>query len=302
MLRISNRVSFKDPVGRVYSTDQMILSLRNNAKIYTVADNQRYLFVHLSGDDHPPESQIRVMAEWSSDLTAKSNVLWPEMECYRLDDDAFCGFLAQRINIPDDIISLRQFLALDDPCHGDLSLILTIGLNLAKCIFALHHCAKNYVIGDLHPRDFYVSSGGQVFSFNAYRSSLDTQLITDRRYLAPEYIAAQSRLTKSSDSFSFALILFELLTGIFPFGTHEPDTVFDNEQIEDMLINGESIYYFNHSQQCMAVESRLQNISPDLAEMFRLTFDYCGCNRYDEMRPSIEDWINVLERQTVNTK
>lgn len=300
MLRIQNRLSFKDPVGRVYTTDQLLLPLRDNAKIYTIADNCRYLFVHISGDDHPTENQIRVMAECSSELMAKNNVLWPEMECYRLDDDTFCGFLARRINISDDVMTISQLLSSNSHDEINISHNLIIGLNLAKCILAVHKTARRYVIGAPHPQDFHVSPDGQVFCCNIYRNDLDIQNITDKRYLAPEYIAMESGLTQLSDSFSFALILFELLTGMFPFGTHDPGLKYDDEQIEDMLLNGESIFYYGNTQRCAEVESQLSGISPALSELFHLTFDYCGCSRYDELRPSILEWIQVLENLADN--
>lgn len=295
MLRIQDCLSFKDQVGREYKTEKMVLSLRENAKVYTVMENNQYLFVRFLGENNPSESRIRTMCDCSSAEIVKANVLWPELICYQLDNDMFCGFLAKRIDVPTDLSLISELILQTDPSNIDVAARLNIGLNLAKCIQAVHRTSRRYVIGAPQPRDFYVDSDGHVFFFYAYRCDLDVREQYNSLYIAPEYKTMQSGLTHRSDAFSFAMILFILLTGIFPFGAHKPDTIFDEDQITDMILNGESVYYYENSPQSVKIDISLSAISPDISRLFRLTFDYCGQSRYDDRRPCIDDWVAVLE-------
>lgn len=294
MLRIQDCLLFKDPVGRVYKTSEMVLSLRENAKVYTITESGQYVFVRFVGENHPPESMIRTMCDCPVHTMANANVLWPEMVCYLLDSDAFCGFLAKQINIPDNLFVLSQIMAPD--CLADIPLDhrLLIGLNLARCIQAVHQTTRKHVIGVPQPEDFHVAPDGRVFFCYAYRCGIDIGDRTNSVYLAPEYRMMQSGLSFGSDSFSFAMMLFLLLTGVLPYGSHEPETRFDDEQIADMIINGESIYYYENSPKVIRLEQKLSSISTDLARLFRMTFDYCGQNRYDEHRPTMEEWVAAL--------
>ena len=295
MLRINDCVSFKDPVGRVYKTDEMVLSLGENARIYTVTDCNQYVFVRFIGEDSPLESIIRQMCDCSSDEMAKANVLWPERVCYQLDDDLFCGFLARRIDIPSDLTLLNRLISPAGSSKVNMKDKLARGLNLARCIRAVHETSQKYIIGAPEPRDFHVTPDGCVLFCRAYRCALNTDDPINSLYVAPEYKAMQCGLTPQGDAFSFAVILFELLTGKFPFGAHEPEANFDNDQIADMILNGESIYYYENLSRSMEIDRMISAISPDLSRLFRRTFDYCGQNRYDEYRPSITEWIAVLE-------
>lgn len=297
MLRIQDSLTFKDPMGRVYKTNEMILSLRDNAKIYSVADSNQYLFVRFVGDNHPSESVIRTMCDCASNEMAKANVLWPERICYRLDDDMFCGFLARAIDISSDLITLNQLILPDVLSETEITKKLTVGLNIAKCIHAVHRTSKRYVIGVPRPRDFHVAPDGRVLFCYAYRCDMDIRDQYNSIYAAPEYRSMQGNLSSKSDAFSYAMILFSLLTGVLPFGSHEPQTIFEETQIADMILNGESIYYYENAPQAVAIDQMLSEISPELAMLFRLTFDYCGLSQYDAARPSIVDWINTLEKR-----
>ena len=294
MLRIQDCLSFKDPVGRVYKTNEMVLSLRENAKVYTISDSNQYVFVRFIGENHPSESMIQTMCDCSSDMMAKANVLWPEMVCYLLDSDAFCGFLAKRVDIPENLSLLSQIMVSAQLTNIDLNQRLRIGLGIAQCIQAVHQTSRKYVIGVPQPRDFHVTPDGRVFFFYAYRCDMDLRDQLDSVYLAPEYRSMQGGLSFSGDSFSFAMILFNLLTGVQPYGSHAPESHFDDEQIADMVINGESIYYYENSPHAQNIESILASISTSLSNLFRSTFDYCGQNQYDERRPSISEWIGAL--------
>lgn len=295
MLRIPNSLSFRDPAGREYRTQSMILTLRDNVKLYTVADNDRYVFVHFPNGNYPSEGEIYAMCNSFSEQTAEANILWPKMVCFSTENDQFCGFLAKQLDFSGELTPLSRLMEPDILNSLSTEQRLSIGLNLAGCFHAVHRVPRGYLLGAPQPRDFHVSQDGRVFFLYAYRHDLDFYSQQNSLYLAPEYRAMQQKnLSTKSDAFSFAVMLFILLTGVFPFGAHDPGTEFSNGNIADMILNGESLYYYESSPQTVATEQMLTDISPELAGLFRKTFDYCGKIRYDENRPSIDEWIDAL--------
>lgn len=296
MLKIQKRISFKDPVGRLYTTDALLLTLEDDTTVYTVENSNRYLYVHLSGQWQPTENQVLAMTGRFDEQLAKYNILWPELECCHPDSDLLCGFLTPRIDLPAGLSTVRELITVGSPDRDTLRHNLKVGLNLARCIEAFHRMPRRMALGAPHPGEFYADAQGEVFSCSAYSHVLDTYIPGDERYLAPEYITGQRGFSRESDAFSFALMLFELLTGAFPFGAHAPEECYDNGQITDMILNGESIFYYANAAESIRVEQELFQISPALPEMFRLAFDYCGRRRYEDLRPSVSDWIEVLEQ------
>ncbi len=269
--------------------------LRDNAKLYTVANNDRYVFVHFPNENYPSESEIQTMCNSFSTQTAEANVLWPERPCYNIEDDQFCGFLAKQLDFSGEFTPLSRLMESDSLISLSTEQRLSIGLGLAGCFHAVHKVPRGYLLGAPQPRDFHVSQDGRVFYLYAYRHDMDFTGQQNSLYLAPEYRSMQQRnLSVKSDAFSFAVMLFVLLTGVFPFSTHNPGMEFDNEVIADMILNGESLYYYESSQKTIETEQLLMDISPELAGLFRQTFDYCGKIRYDENRPTMDAWINVL--------
>ncbi len=292
MLRIQNCLQFKDPVGRIYQTGERLLSLRDNAQVYSLVDNDQYLFVWFVGDNHPSENAIQTMCDCASDACVNANVLWPELICYRLDDDMFCGFLTKAIPVGQELTVLSRAL----PEQMDIKERLILGRNLANCIHAVHCTSRRYVLGAPQPGDFHLASDGRVVFCYAYRCAMDVRDSLNSVFVAPECRTMQSGPSAKADAFSFAMILFLLLTGTLPFGAQDPEADFDEEQIVDMILNGESIYYYENLPQAMALEKKISDISPALARLFRETFDYCGYAKYDDRRPDMEDWITVLEK------
>ena len=292
MLRIQNCLQFKDPVGRIYQTGERLLSLRDNAQVYSLTDNDQYLFVWFMGENHPSENAIQTMCDCASDACVRANVLWPELICYRLDDDMFCGFLTKAIPMGPELTVLSRVL----PKEVDIKQRLTLGRNLANCIHAVHQTSRRYVLGAPQPGDFHLAADGRVVFCYAYRCAMDVRDAHNSIFVAPECRAMHSGPSAKADAFSFAMILFLLLTGTLPFGGQDPEANFDEEQIVDMILNGESIYYYEYLPQAMALAEKISAISPALSQLFRETFDYCGYTRYDDHRPCMEDWIIALEK------
>jgi hypothetical protein len=290
------KISIKDLAGREYQTDRLVLTLRDQAEIHSLRGNDQYLFVRFVGTNHPFEHEISTMCDRASDLMVQANVLWPERICYDRDTDVFCGFLAKTLPIPFKPSTLDSLLCtpLTDP--PDTVQKLTIGHNLAKCIHTVHQATGDHVFGVPHPEDFYVTPEGQVLFCYAYRHTLDTHSRLNSIYSPPEYRTTPITLSTAGDAYSFSMMLFLLLVGKLPFGAHAPQTEFSEAQICDMILNGESIYYYANAPQTLEIDQMLISISPDLSNLFRLTFDYCGLNQYDAERPTMTDWVTTLEK------
>lgn len=296
MLRIQECFSFKDAVGRVYKTADMVLSLRENTKVYKVEGRPKYLFVRLGEERHLLERAIRTMCECSSDNLVNAKVLWPEFVCYQLDDDLFCGFLARFCEIQEDLSLLSELVFPEDNHRDNCSFAISTGLSLAKCIRAIHQTSRRFIVGAPRPMDFHVDSDGQVYYFYAYRCGMDMLDQSDNIYLAPECRMMEGCLSQKSDSFSFAMIFFLLLTGRLPFGECASIRDYDQGEIIDLILNGESVYYYKNSSQAKSIDKLISSISLDISTLFRLTFDYCGQSSYDKYRPTIDNWITAIEK------
>lgn len=294
MLRFQDNYTFQDPLGRTYATADPLLTLPQQITIYAVAGVADRLFVRFPADAEDISGGIRVMSAYASDQMAKNNVLWPEMECRDLTTDAFCGFLAAAIPVDSQMQPMDQWMARNRG-QIDERTALKIGLGLARCMQTLHETGAGYVMGAPEPRDFYVSDDGTVCCYHACQYGLQGQVLAGR-YMAPELICGQGGATPRSDAFSFALILFELLTGFFPYGAHVPEQEASDQQIRDWMLDSESLYYYADVPVCAQILDRVCAIDQRLDELFYLTFDYCGQSTYDAQRPSLQEWTDILEK------
>lgn len=301
MIRISDAFTFKDSAGILYSTTNLLMSLRDGVSIYAVAGVDDYVVVSFPPENVPVLYEIRKMTECS---ICKPNILWPQRELYSVPDEKFCGFLANKVEISAQFYSLQQLMEQRKQSTTlsvqEIQRYLTTGLHLAQCIHTIHSTEKNYVIGNIEPEEFYVDNDNNIYYYSIYRSCQHPHSVTNHWYLSPELISCPNSSTfysKESDSFAFALILFQLLTGIYPFldqNMHKPLTI---EQLQSYMLDGISIYYAEDSPLCIQTEQLLTNISPAIADRFRCTFDYCGSESYTKNRPSIEDWIDALTKE-----
>ena len=307
MIRLSDAFTVKDAAGTLYATANLLLSFETGGKLYEIAGKDDQWIVSFSGADAPTLHELRKMGSCQIEHSCDYLILWPKRELYALSSEQCCGFLAQKDAVAAERISLSQMIRTRKE-HPDLPSAqirpyLIAGLHFARCIDAIHSTPMGYVIGAFDPREFEIDSRKKVYYFCAYDCGRSRLRVKDYRYLAPELIACPAQIppfSKTSDAFAFALILFELITGRYPFADVRGEAL-QNGELEKAMLDGESIYYQESSPACVQTEQFLLSISRELAQAFRDTFDYCGAETYTADRPSLKEWISLLERTLVRT-
>lgn len=291
MLKLNDILELKDSAGNIYAAAELLLEL-DDIKIYAVAENEKEVMVRFLTDKKPLLYELRRMCGRDSERLAKSGILWPKKELFNISDELYCGFLAHRFDFPKELFPLSDVL---NRGGDEINFRLNVALNLTRCFDAVNSTARGYVIGDAEPDDFFVDSIGNVFYFHAYNCSRSDLIPKSLRFTAPELIDFSGRMggfSAESDAFALAVILFRLLTGVYPFG-FDTDNI-DDDTLADLMLNGESVYFYESSPECERVEKALGIISPTLAEHFKAAFDYCGRESYTDGRPTVSDWLQVL--------
>ncbi len=304
MISLFDVFTVKDFAGILYSTQNLLFSLNPDVKIYEIAGNHDSFIVYFASGHAPKPYELRKMSECRiKNNTSDHMILWPQRELYTLSDEQCCGFLAKKETIASDLITLSQMMEqrkkIPKLSGNDIKNYLAVGLNFAKCIDAIHSTEKNYVIGAFDPEEFHIDSEKKIYYFYAYDCGRSNLTLKNYHYLSPELIHyGQWKLpfSEDSDSFAFALILFQLLTGHYPFAISTPEHELTQDTVIKYMLDGESIYYYDNSPQCIRIEHFLSEISPEIAETFRYVFDYCGNENYTADRPTIKEWIQILKK------
>lgn len=169
--------------------------------------------------------------------------------------------------------------------------------NLAYVLRSLHSQGLTYC--DLSPNNVFVSSApdsNAVFLIDMdnvrHRTGITTNIYTPF-YGAPEVVAFKSANTPMSDSFSFAVMAYELLTMSHPL---IGDYVSDGEpDLEDKALRGE-IPWINDPNdsinKCSTGFGASMFITPELMNLFHRMFE-AGLNDPDQ-RPDMYEWYEAL--------
>ena len=104
----------------------------------------------------------------------------------------------------------------------------------------------------------------------------------------------KEKITGETDAFVYALILFQILSGEFPYCVGRNVDGADVDQIWDRMCDGESIFYYEGSEMFREVSGLLNSYSESIYRLFQRCFDYCGQTDYTWQRPAVEEWINAL--------
>ena len=300
-----NRQVF-DEAGISYTIGDLIFAISNSSKIYGLTGCDGKVYVEAM-DIHKNRYAVRRMSDILSEkpgVTEKhifKNVLWPEKLVKGENDVDFTGFICTDPQFQGDLTSLTEIIA-ERNAKNSLSKkereqFLNIGIQLAELIGTIHEC--KYTIGTLSPDKFWVSENGEVYSCISYQFSFGHLNAFDNPYyVAPEWLSRRNRekivFNQQSDAFLYAIILFQLLTGKYPFFTERNIAEVEKEELWEQMVDGKSLYFWENSAVIDAIKKELQNLSPDVERLFKRTFDYCGYEEYDETRASIQDWLFAL--------
>lgn len=294
-----------DKAGMVYKPGETIAALENGCKIYENVDEGSEVMVWIPQEDRPYKYELSNMCdEEITDAEIKANLLWPEKLLYDSSDEQYCGYVTSKPTISGRLIPLSEIVEkkrwFDDTEKKNNT---SIGLQIARIFKTIRDTKRRYTIGIISPDSFWVDEALNVFFFGAYNCARDIDAAVKTYYIAPELLMHDSwkgKFTASSDSFIYALLLFQLLTGRFPYNSNKNVEKMDVEYIWDLMCDGESVFYNKTDPFVKTILEELGGYSERINELFYRAFDYCGRADYIEQRPLIDDWMEALSEYMNN--
>lgn len=185
---------------------------------------------------------------------------------------------------------------------GGLMKRLQIGFLLAKSLRTLHLNGCAYV--DLSPQNVLVArkknSIAIIDSDNITSGTYKPIIKGTDYYMAPEIAKGQASASSITDTYSYAIILFQMLTSVHPFiGDDMEDEAPD--AVVNAVNNGEAVYIDNNDDN-VNYSSVFDNtkvfLTDELRELFRRMFVKGKEN--PELRPTLMEFMNACEHAMAN--
>ncbi|MCR5187193.1 MAG: hypothetical protein K6D97_08815 [Clostridia bacterium] len=295
-ITINRKREIYDESGKAYEIGDCLYNVFNQGNIYSIKGCNDKVYVE-SSDIFANRYEVRNMSNLSKYTPYFERMFWPEM----LTQDQK-GFICQKPMIQGQFITMAEIIE-NRKTKKKLTLeekhyYLSVGIQLAGIIDTVHKCS--YVVGALSPEKIFVSSEGKVYSFLSYQFAFNNINAFDTMYyIAPEWFDKMNKnrivYDEKSDAFLYALVLFQLLTGVFPFASDRDVSQVDKEELWGLMSDGKSVYFWEDETTISVIEEELSDQPPKIKELFRRAFDYCGQDNYVENRPSVNEWIRSLQ-------
>ena len=295
-----------DKAGVVYKPGVTIVALENEYKIYENVNESSEVIVWIPKEVRPYKYELRNMCdEEIKDVGIKANLLWPEKLLYDNSDDQYCGYVTKKPKILGRLVPLSEIIEkkrwFDDIEKKNN---VFIGLQIARMFKAIRDTRHGYTLGIISLESFWVDEALNVFFLESYNCARNINTTVKTYYVAPEllmYDSWKGKFTAESDSFIYALLLFQLLTGRFPYNSSRNVEKTDVEYIWNLMCDGESVFYNKTDIFTKEILAELNNYSERISELFYHAFDYCGRVDYIEQRPMIDEWMEALSEYMNNS-
>jgi hypothetical protein len=270
------------------------------------------------------EKKLQYMVQFNpltkAPLIIRKSLAWPEATVYQ--NNQFVGYVMPKIT---NAIELTELTTPKSPHHRnglewkkfDISNLdgfrtrLVISYNISKAVELLHKSGM-YTLVDLKPDNIMVDKDGIITIID-----LDSIQVTDAKgtllfyadvfteeYTPPEFynqkiVPKLSKIEKSWDVFSFAVICYKILFAIHPYqASHEKYNT-----ISDLIKNG----YFVHGNKQKSlgvipyIHKSFHKLPRSVSELFIRTFE--NGNNILITRPNLSEWVSsfssLLFSQTV---
>lgn len=302
-----------DEAGIEYTVGNLIFAISDGPKIYTIEGQKDIVYVE-AADIEKNKLVIRRMSDVMSEKSQvfvksiNNRLLWPDKlvkekkDNENVKDNGFKGFISRNPQIQGDLTTLAEVIeerkAKTVLTQEERQYYLNLGIQLAEILETIHECG--YVVGVLTPDKLWLSQDGTLISCITYRFSFQKNDVFDNPYyVAPEwfsYIDKDNILYEpKSDSFLYAIILFQLLTGKYPFLTERNISEVKKEELWEQMVDGKSLYFWEDERTISEIKKELETAPKGIDDLFESTFDYCGYGAYDEPRASVLDWLLALK-------
>lgn len=306
MIALNSKVN--DLSGEEYTAGKILVKLNSGLKIMEVIGHEDEVMVEIvkEGNAGGEYKLHQLLDKQFLNLKIRRNILWPIKQIGSYIDDVY-RYVAEKPTIIGKLISLKDFIKdTDRSLKKGKKESAEIGLKIAEIYKAVHDIRRNdqeqgCVLGIiLQPLDnFFLDDNRNVFFFDTFRCICGDHNVVKTYYTAPELLMeydwrGKEKITQETDAFVYALILFQILTGEFPYCVGRNVEEADVDQIWDRMCDGESIFYHDRTKIYGEVYDLLNSYSESIYWLFQSCFDYCGQTDYMQQRPAVEEWIKVL--------
>lgn len=291
-------LQFSDKAGRRYSQGNILLALDNGPKIYECIDNEMEMMVWIPESLMPRKFELQNMCdEKIFDTNIKKFLIWPDKLLFDNRGEC-CGFITMR---PENLQKVKPISRLieisrwfDRPEKVNNAIV---GLNLARLFKAIRDTEHGYSLGVISPDSFWYDDDYNVYYMESYNCARNLDGDIKSYYIAPELLLQNNwrgKFTDKTDSFIYALILFQILTGKFPFNSIENIEKVDIEYIWKLMCDGISIFYDMSDVCSETIIKEIKGYSEHILNLFLRALNYCGLSDYSEGRPAIDEWMEAL--------
>lgn len=294
-----------DKSGKCYPYGKILFTLNSGVKIYENTENNKELIVWL------PEELRPAIFEWKNmcnepfiDVDVRDKLFWPDKILIDKSSNEYCGYTTIRPVFDGEIVPLsrriekkRQFDAEEKKTN------IIIGNNLARIYKVIKNSKQGYLLGVVSPDSFWIDESMNVYYMESFNCARNVPEVIRSCYVAPELLLHDSwkgKITAETDSFVYSLLLFQILTGRFPFNSRENINRTDVEYIWNLMCDGVSVFYDKLDEFSNEIVDELKKYSKEILDLFKRTFDYCGKSDYTKGRPKIEEWLEVLSEYIKN--
>ena len=288
-----------DMTGTVWEPGTVIKVLDSGVRISSVRENDSSVLVWIPEEYRPLKYELRKMVrEIISGSRMEKYLLWPEKIIYEDSTGQVCGYTAKKPAVCGQLTPLKEFISRKKNFDSrERRLCAEIGYKTACIYEAVRNTAGRYTMGICTPDSFYTDEKFNVFYLEAYNCARERCPVVKTCYAAPELLMQNSwagKFSEETDAFNYALILFQILTGRFPYDPGRDADRADMDHVWKLMCDGESIFYDETSVIFQQTDTLLKSYSGNVETMFRRTFDYCGARDYTQMRPTIGMWMETL--------
>lgn len=294
-----------DKTGKNYAYGTVLFTLSSGVKIYENVDNNTELIVWLPKELRPAIFEWKNMCNENlieSDL--KDKLFWPDKILIDKGSNDYCGYTTLRPRFDGEVVPLSRLI--EKKRWFDINekrKNILIGNNLARVYKVIKNSKHGYSLGVISPDSFWVDESMNVYYMESFNCARNMHEIIRSCYVAPElllYDSWKGKISAETDSFVYSLLLFQILTGRFPFNSNENIDRTDIEYIWNLMCDGISVFYDTSDEFSNEIVGEIKNYSEEILNLFKRTFDYCGKSDYTKERPKIEEWLEVLSEYIKN--
>ena len=298
-------LKLSDRSGRQYYQGKVLLTMDDGLKIYEDLNNESKMIVWIPEPMRPPEFRLRNMCnEEIQEEEVLDYLVWPEKLLFDNNTGDYCGFITKRPNVAGKLTPLFEYIQ-RQRCFdlNERTVNAEVGFKIAHIFKTIRDSKHRYFVGDVTENSFLVDDDLNVYYVDSFKCVNDFDGIFKNYYIAPELLLADSlecHFSYKTDAFIYALLLFQVLTGTFPYGCGENIEAADIEKIWNLMCDGISVFYDTEDEKSICVLGEIKKYSDLIFRLFVRAFNYCGQIDYSNNRPSVDEWMEALSEYKSN--